>query len=518
MNPELDDRDLRRHHARDQHAPLGGCAVLPAHRQAARPPRHRDRRRVQARAASCSSRAARPPAQGQNALVIRVQPDEGVTIRFGSKVPGAGTQVRDVTMDFGYGHAFTEASPEAYERLILDVLLGDPPLFPRHEEVELSWKILDPIEEFWASQGGPLEQYSPGLLGPGIRGRDARPRRPDLEAPVIVDLPDTTVSKISRALVSVREEGGAVALGRVLTLIIADAPRRRGRGHRGRQRRLARAPDARHRPHDRRRATPSRASTRRSASAATPARARSSSLRAHGEAGVEPREPRHRPAAPRRPRRRVVAGLDPRRCPSQTAARPDRAAADHGCLDPVRRRRTGSPRSASNHAPGDTDLAWTRLTRWREQLAAVLDQPPYEPVTAVRRARRQQTRRRRRSSPRGCASCSTCRSTGRTSTADEWPHGIKSVRLVRESGDILLERPTPGDRVPHPARAAEPRPRLPAPHAARMPRRGAPAPRSGRPVWSSHHRGLGAPGLLPRTHATQEMRDAWLSPGPRSAW
>ena len=102
---------------------------------------------------------------GQNALVIRVQPDEGVTIRFGSKVPGVGMQVRDVTMDFGYGHAFTEASPEAYERLILDVLLGDPPLFPRHEEVELSWKILDPIEEFWEKQGQP-ERYRPGTWGP----------------------------------------------------------------------------------------------------------------------------------------------------------------------------------------------------------------------------------------------------------------------------------------------------------------------------------------------------------------
>jgi glucose-6-phosphate 1-dehydrogenase len=120
---------------------------------------------------------------GQNALVIRVQPDEGVTIRFGSKVPGDGTQVRDVTMDFGYGHAFTEASPEAYERLILDVLLGDPPLFPRHEEVELSWKILDPIEEYWAEQGGPLEQYSPGSWGPAsadeLLARDGRVwRRP----------------------------------------------------------------------------------------------------------------------------------------------------------------------------------------------------------------------------------------------------------------------------------------------------------------------------------------------------
>jgi glucose-6-phosphate 1-dehydrogenase len=119
---------------------------------------------------------------GQNALVIRVQPDEGVTLRFGSKVPGAGMQVRDVTMDFGYGHAFTEASPEAYERLILDVLLGDPPLFPRHEEVELSWKILDPIEEFWSTQGQP-EQYRPGTWGPTsadeLLARDGRVwRRP----------------------------------------------------------------------------------------------------------------------------------------------------------------------------------------------------------------------------------------------------------------------------------------------------------------------------------------------------
>ena len=104
-------------------------------------------------------------ALGQNALVIRVQPDEGITIRFGSKVPGVGMQVRDVTMDFGYGHAFTEASPEAYERLILDVLLGDPPLFPRHEEVELSWKILDPIVSYWEKKGKP-EQYRPGTWGP----------------------------------------------------------------------------------------------------------------------------------------------------------------------------------------------------------------------------------------------------------------------------------------------------------------------------------------------------------------
>jgi glucose-6-phosphate 1-dehydrogenase len=91
-------------------------------------------------------------------------------------------EVRDVTMDFGYGNAFTESSPEAYERLILDVLLGDPPLFPRHEEVELSWQILDPIEEFWSTQGQP-QQYPSGTWGPAsadeMMARDGRSwRRP----------------------------------------------------------------------------------------------------------------------------------------------------------------------------------------------------------------------------------------------------------------------------------------------------------------------------------------------------
>jgi glucose-6-phosphate 1-dehydrogenase len=119
---------------------------------------------------------------GENALVVRVQPDEGITMRFGSKVPGTAMEVRDVTMDFGYGHSFTEDSPEAYERLILDVLLGDPPLFPRHEEVELSWQILDPIERYWARYGSP-EPYTAGSWGPAsateMLARDGRVwRRP----------------------------------------------------------------------------------------------------------------------------------------------------------------------------------------------------------------------------------------------------------------------------------------------------------------------------------------------------
>jgi len=114
---------------------------------------------------------------GQNALVIRIQPDEGITVRFGSKVPGTAMEVRDVNMDFAYGESFTESSPEAYERLLLDVLIGDPPLFPRQAEVELGWRILDPVEEFWASRTKP-DQYPAGTAGPpsadALMARDNR--------------------------------------------------------------------------------------------------------------------------------------------------------------------------------------------------------------------------------------------------------------------------------------------------------------------------------------------------------
>jgi glucose-6-phosphate 1-dehydrogenase len=103
---------------------------------------------------------------GQNAFVVRVQPDEGVTLRFGSKVPGSQMEVRDVTMDFGYGTAFTEASPEAYERLILDVLLGEPSLFPVNAEVERSWEILDPVLEHWAVEAKGPDPYPAGSWGP----------------------------------------------------------------------------------------------------------------------------------------------------------------------------------------------------------------------------------------------------------------------------------------------------------------------------------------------------------------
>ena len=103
---------------------------------------------------------------GTNALVLRIQPDEGITLRFGAKVPATPMEIRDVNMDFGYGTSFAESSPEAYERLLLDVLLGSEPLFPQPEEVELSWRILDPVLDRWAELDGPPEHYSAGTWGP----------------------------------------------------------------------------------------------------------------------------------------------------------------------------------------------------------------------------------------------------------------------------------------------------------------------------------------------------------------
>ena len=121
-------------------------------------------------------------AQGSNMLVIRVQPEEGVLMRFGSKVPGSGMEVRDVNMDFSYSESFTEESPEAYERLILDAFLDEASLFPTNEEVELSWRILDPILKSWESHGAP-EDYPAGTWGPpgadGLMARSGRQwRRP----------------------------------------------------------------------------------------------------------------------------------------------------------------------------------------------------------------------------------------------------------------------------------------------------------------------------------------------------
>jgi glucose-6-phosphate 1-dehydrogenase len=114
-----------------------------------------------------------------NLLAIRIQPDEGIMLRFSAKVPGLGMAVRPVTMDFTYGSAFNVDSPDAYETLILDALQGDASLFTRADEVEEAWSIVDPIIDAWASGPPPdFPNYEAGSLGPAeadeMLARDGR--------------------------------------------------------------------------------------------------------------------------------------------------------------------------------------------------------------------------------------------------------------------------------------------------------------------------------------------------------
>jgi glucose-6-phosphate 1-dehydrogenase len=104
-----------------------------------------------------------------NMLVLYLQPDEGIHLRFEAKVPDTGAQMRSVDMEFHYADSFGKtAIPEAYERLLLDVLTGDASLFTRADEVETAWGIVDPILKAWESPSGeqPLAFYEPGSWGP----------------------------------------------------------------------------------------------------------------------------------------------------------------------------------------------------------------------------------------------------------------------------------------------------------------------------------------------------------------
>jgi glucose-6-phosphate 1-dehydrogenase len=101
-----------------------------------------------------------------DALILRIQPNEGITLRFGTKVPGAGFRVRSATMDFSYEMEFTEESPEAHQRLLLDALIGDPTLFIRTDEVEHSWGVVDPIVAHWQETAAPIPFYEAASWGP----------------------------------------------------------------------------------------------------------------------------------------------------------------------------------------------------------------------------------------------------------------------------------------------------------------------------------------------------------------
>jgi glucose-6-phosphate 1-dehydrogenase len=109
--------------------------------------------------------AAQASELAPDALVLRIQPDEGITLRFGAKVPGHSFRVRSASMEFSYGEAFPEESPEAYERLLLDAMIGDPTLFIRSDEVRQCWRIVDPIISRWADDT-KIPAYEAASWGP----------------------------------------------------------------------------------------------------------------------------------------------------------------------------------------------------------------------------------------------------------------------------------------------------------------------------------------------------------------
>ena len=106
------------------------------------------------------------PDSSPNLLVIRVQPDEGITLRFLSKHPGAGMQLRPVTMDFNYGTSFGARTPSAYETLLVDVLIGDPTLYTRQDMVEASWAAVQPILDWRSRNTQDFPNYASGSWGP----------------------------------------------------------------------------------------------------------------------------------------------------------------------------------------------------------------------------------------------------------------------------------------------------------------------------------------------------------------
>ncbi len=252
---------------------------------------------------------------------------------------------------------------------------------------------------------------------------------------MIVDLPDTTVSKIARSLVSVREEGGAVALGRVLTLVIVTTN--------GLEEEAIEAANDASREHPMRvivlMSDPDGETTL------------DAQIRVGGDAGASEVVVLRASGAAASNEESLITGLLlpdapvvawwPDNPPVEPSTSPIGRMAQRRITDAATKpyAKDRLSRLGPNHAPGDTDLAWTRLTHWREQLAAVLDQPPYEPVTAVE-----------------VVGSGSSPSTGllaawlrlkldvevnwRYATPKEWPHGIQRVRLTRASGDIVLER------------------------------------------------------------------------------
>ncbi len=261
---------------------------------------------------------------------------------------------------------------------------------------------------------------------------------------MIIDLPDTTVSKLSKALVTVRDEGGAVALGRVLTLVIATE-------HGAEEEAIEAANDA-SREH------PMRVIvlTINDDPAATPRV--DAQIRVGGDAGASEVVVLHAQGAAASNRESLLTGLLLPDAPvvAWWPSYTPKVPADSAIGRIAQRRITDASTKAdptlwlsqlgAKYRPGDTDFAWTRVTRWREHVAAVLDQPPYTPVLAAEV-------RGSAESPSTALLAAWLRLMLDVPVeytyipSEEWATGIQSVRLTRASGDVLLERPYPGHAV-----------------------------------------------------------------------
>jgi glucose-6-phosphate 1-dehydrogenase len=114
----------------------------------------------------CDLVGARP-----NTLLFRIQPSESISLSFSTKRPGMQYQIHPVEMDFAYESAFQGVLPEAYERLLLDVLRGDTTLFTRSDELEAAWRFVTPVLEYWESSKIEPEPYPAGTWGPEAADR-----------------------------------------------------------------------------------------------------------------------------------------------------------------------------------------------------------------------------------------------------------------------------------------------------------------------------------------------------------
>ena len=176
VEPDSKTEHLRRDAADAEQLAVGGRAVLPPDRQAAAQAGDRDRHPVPPAADRRCSRPRPTATGGANLLVLRIQPNEGASLAFQAKIPGSRRRLQEVRMDFRYGTAFAVPPPEAYERLLLDVMLGDPTLFTRTDEVESAWRFITHDPRRLGTPRRPAARHLRRRhLGPARGRRAARP-------------------------------------------------------------------------------------------------------------------------------------------------------------------------------------------------------------------------------------------------------------------------------------------------------------------------------------------------------